>query len=102
MQALLEHAGLVNGQLTRIRVEPTADGAGPWMARIESEGGVETIATYQLRGLINRAAADLMPDDLPALRPDGRRYPQTLLSGSYLIRTRLNIGTGTPDGGRLF
>jgi hypothetical protein len=42
-----------------------------------------------------------MPGDLPALRPDGRRYPQTLLSGSYLIRTRFNIGTGTPDRGRL-
>lgn len=100
MQALLEHAGMVDGLLTGIRVEPTADGAGPWIARIESEGGVENIGTYQLRGLINRAAADLMPDDLPALRPDGRRYPQTLLSGSYVIRTRLNIGTGTPDGGR--
>ena len=100
MQALLEHAGMVDGELNRIRIEPTADGTGPWMARIESEGGVESIGTYELRGLINRAAAALMPDDLPAMRPDGRRYPQTLLSGSYVIRTRLNIGTG-PDGERL-
>ena len=101
MQALLEHAGMVDGPLTGIRVETTSDGSGPWLANIESQGAVESIATYQLRGLINRAAAALMPDVLPALRPDGRRYPQTLLSGSYIIRTRLDIRPGTADSGRL-
>ncbi len=101
MQALLEHAGLVSGPLERLRVEVTPDGAGPWMAEIDSAGGVERIPTYQLRGLINRAAAALMPEELPAERPDGRRYPQTILSGSYLIRTRLSISSSPGDGGRL-
>lgn len=29
-----------------------------------------------------------MPDRLPALRPDGRRYPQTVLSGTYEISSQ--------------
>lgn len=101
MQALLEHAGLVNGPLQSLRVEVTPDGSGPWMAEITSAGAAESIPTYQLRGLINRAAAALMPEELPAERPDGRRYPQTILSGSYVIRTRLNISASPGDGGRL-
>lgn len=101
MQALLEHAGLVDGPLQDLRVEVTADGSGPWMAEIESAGVTERIPTYQLRGLINRAAAALMPDVLPAERGGGRRYPQTLLSGSYLIRTRLDIRASDGAGGRV-
>jgi len=99
MQALLEHAGLVEGAIEEIGVETTLDGAGPWMVVIESEGATERIPTYQFRGFMNRAAAALMPETLPAARGDGRRYPQTLMSGTYLIRRRVEMGTDS-DGGR--
>lgn len=100
MQALLEHVGLVNGTLRNLRVETTTDGSGPWMVVIESEGGSERVPTYQFRGFINRAASALMPDVLPAERGDGRRYPQTLLSGSYLIRRRFELSAGA-DGNQV-
>jgi hypothetical protein len=49
------------------------------------------VATYRFRTLINNAARDLMPGRFPANRPDGKRYPQTVLSGTYTIRTDTEI-----------
>lgn len=91
MEALLDHAGLLNGPLESIRVETTSDGEGPWEVVVTSGGSQERTATYRFRTLINNAARDLMPDKLPANRPDGRRYPQTVLSGTYTIRTDTEI-----------
>lgn len=91
MTALLDHAGLLNGPLESIRVETTSDGDGPWEVVVTSGGTQERVATYRFRTLINNAARDLMPDKLPANRPDGRRYPQTVLSGTYTIRTDTEI-----------
>ncbi|HUO46460.1 MAG TPA: SpoIID/LytB domain-containing protein [Acidimicrobiia bacterium] len=99
MQALLEHAGLVDGAVKNMVVQTTTDGAGPWMVVITSEGRSERVPTYQFRGFMNRAATALMPEVLPAQRRDGRRYPQTLLSGTYLIWRRLEVGIGT-DGAK--
>jgi stage II sporulation protein D len=98
MTALLDHAGLLNGPLESIRVATTSDGGGPWEVVVTSGGTQERVATYRFRTLINNAARDLMPGKLPANRPDGKRYPQTVLSGTYTIRTDTEItlrpGTG--------
>ncbi|MEX0667459.1 MAG: SpoIID/LytB domain-containing protein, partial [Acidimicrobiia bacterium] len=98
MAALLDHAGLLNGPLESIRVETTSDGEGPWEVVVASGGSQERVATYRFRTLINNAARALMPDKLPANRPDGPPYPQTVLSGTYTIRTDTEIslrpGTG--------
>jgi stage II sporulation protein D len=98
MNALLDHAGLLHGPLESIRVATTGDGDGPWEVVVTSGGTQERVATYRFRTLINNAARDLMPEKLPANRPDGRRYPQTVLSGTYTIRTdteiRLRPGAG--------
>ena len=91
MQALLDHAGLLHGPLERIRVERTSDGGGPWQVVVSSGGIEERVATYRFRTLINTAARDLMPDRLPARRPDGARYPQTVLSGTFVVRTEVEI-----------
>jgi stage II sporulation protein D len=86
MAALLEHAELLGGPLWSLVVETTPDGGGPWQVAVRSGTQVDRVATYRFRSLVNRAAADLMPDRLPAERPDGRRFPQTVLSGTYTIR----------------
>lgn len=91
MEALLEHAELLHGPLDSISVETTSDGDGPWEVVVTSGGRQERVATYRFRSLINAAAGDLMPGKLPANRPDGRRYPQTVLSGTYTIRTDTEI-----------
>ena len=98
MEALLDHAGLLHGSLEAIRVETTSDGAGPWQVLIDSGGIQERVATYRFRTLMNLAARDLMPDKLPANRPDGRRYPQTVLSGTFVIRTDFDISIGPGSG----
>lgn len=87
MLALLNHAELLHGPLRSVQVETTADGDGPWQVAVASGTEVERVASYRFRSLINGAAADLMSDRLPAHRPDGRRYPQTVLSGTYTIRS---------------
>jgi stage II sporulation protein D len=91
MTAMLEHAGLLNGPLESIRVQTTTDGGGPWEVVVASGGTEERVATYRFRTLINNAARDLMPGRFPANRPDGKRYPQTVLSGTYTIRTDTEI-----------
>ena len=98
MTSLLDHAGLLNGPLESIGVETTIDGGGPWEVVVTSGGTQEQVATYRFRTLINSAARDLMPGKLPANRPDGRRYPQTVLSGTYTIRTDTEISF-SPEAG---
>ena len=91
MENLLDHAGLLPGPLEAIEVETTGDGEGPWQVVVTSGGSRQTVASYRFRTLFNAAAAELMPDRLPARRPDGPRYPQTILSGTYTIRTDTEI-----------
>lgn len=88
METLLAAEGLLAGPLHSIGVTTTPDGAGPWQVTVRSGNSSESFGTYQFRSEINRAAAAVMPDRLPAERPDGRRYPQTVLSGTYEIAER--------------
>ncbi len=88
METLLAAEGLLAGPLYSIGVTTTPDGAGPWQVTVRSGNSTDSFGTYQFRSEINRAAAAVMPDRLPAERPDGRRYPQTVLSGTYEIAER--------------
>jgi stage II sporulation protein D len=90
---LLRQARLISGSVQSVHVERVPDGEGPWIVVIEADGRTQRIPTWQFRGLINRAAAAVMPEILPARRPDGRRYPQTLLSGTFEIRRQVEIKT---------
>ncbi|MFO7549514.1 MAG: SpoIID/LytB domain-containing protein [Acidimicrobiia bacterium] len=89
---LFNAAGVADGPVRRIATEVRGDGEGPWLVRVESQGATTTIPTWQLRGRLNRAAAEVIPDVLPARRPGSdRRYPQSFLSPSYVIRTELRF-----------
>lgn len=96
MSALLAEAGLASGALRSVTTVVRPDGAGPWQVVVESEGGTTSIDTWRLRTLLNRAAAAVAPDRFPVLRPDGslRRYPQTVLSPSFVIRPELELVSG--------
>ncbi|GIU92015.1 MAG: hypothetical protein KatS3mg011_0921 [Acidimicrobiia bacterium] len=87
METLLQRAGVLEGSLVDVATRPAADGEGPWMVEIHGSGGVTEVDTWTLRGRLNRAASESMPDRLPARRIDGtgRRYPQTVLSPTYTI-----------------
>jgi SpoIID/LytB domain protein len=85
LETLLAAEGNLAGPLRSIGVVTTADGEGPWQVVVESGSATASYGTYQFRSEINRAASAVMPDRFPAERPDGRRYPQTVLSGTYQI-----------------
>jgi SpoIID/LytB domain protein len=97
MERLLGEAGVVTGNLRDISTVIVPDGQGPWRVAIASDGGTRTLGTWDLRGMINSAARRTMADVLPAYRPNGRRYPQTMMSPSYTIR-RVGLVVAGPDG----
>jgi len=91
MHALLWEAGVAEGRIESITTRVTEDGGGPWMVDIVSESGTVSLDTWSLRSKINAAAA-IMPDLLPASNEEGRRYPTTLPSPEYTIRTEIRTG----------
>lgn len=84
-QSLLTAAGVAGGVIERITTIAPPDGAGSRKIRVVSEDADTTTGTWELRTLLNRAAAVVLPDVLPAQRPDGRRYPQTILSPVFEV-----------------
>jgi hypothetical protein len=72
----------------------TEDGQGPWEVSISSADGIVAVSTWELRGRLNRAAAEALPNVLPAPRPDGRPYPQAILSPTYTITRTFTRDSG--------
>lgn len=88
--SMFAHAGLLEGTLVDVVSERTGDGEGPWTVTVIGSAGTATIDTWTLRTRLNRAAAELHPDAFPAFRPGStRRYPQTVLSPNFTIRSEL-------------
>jgi SpoIID/LytB domain protein len=85
LEAVLQEADRIDGRLLGAKVRTTADGAGPWMVELDADGGTIALTTWEFRGVMNRYGAQIAPDLLPAVRPDGRRYPQTILSPTYAV-----------------
>ena len=86
MEALARQAGLIEGTLEDVSTEVTRDGDGPWTVTFVGSERSSTVPTWELRTDLNRAAEAVMPDRLPVERPDvDRRYPQTILSPSFVI-----------------
>jgi stage II sporulation protein D len=96
MERLLREAGVAGGDLRTILNHATEDGQGPWTIDIVSDTGTVSMDTWALRSRINEAAA-IFPDRLPALRPDGKRYPNTVLSPEYTIRREVRISRSGGD-----
>jgi stage II sporulation protein D len=84
-QVLLDAAGVADGSIERITTIVPADGAGSRSIRVESENADTSTGSWELRTLLNRAAGEVLADVLPAERPDGRRYPQTILSPVFEV-----------------
>lgn len=97
-QRILDDAELVDGALREVFVTTTDDGAGPWVVSIVSTGGVETMSTWSFRVQMNASARRVRPDLYPAERPDGRRYPQTILSPTYEISRDWVVGSDFTRG----
>lgn len=84
--AILRAGGLdVGGALESIDVDDPPEGAGRTTLWFSTERGTDSVLAPALRGIFNRFGDDLYPGALPALREDGGRYPDPLLSYTYDI-----------------
>lgn len=97
MERVMRRAGLLEGGLVDVTTATTEDGEGPWRVSVLSDGGEETRTTWEMRGLLNGAGPAALPALLPALRPDGPRYPQTILSPTWEME-RIDLPAPAPIG----
>lgn len=81
MEAILDRSGNSVGRLYHVRVDQSDE--DPWVVRIYGTEGERSFNTWEFRSLMNRHASSEFPDDFPSLRPDGRRYPQVVLSPAF-------------------
>jgi len=95
---ILQAAGLGGDVLFDVHVVVAPDGEGPSMVEIRSSAGLRSVDTWTFRSTMNRWAERLFPDDYPALRPDGRRYPQVVLSPTFEVDRTLVVDHGRSDG----
>ncbi len=98
LEDVLAAADVVDGRLHSITVHQTPDGGGPWTVEIESDGGTTTLTTNEFRSLMNRWGPDIAPDVFPAARPDGKAYPQTVLSPTFVIHKTWHFPDVFPSG----
>lgn len=94
---LLDAAGVAVGELVSVEVTHPRRGEGVWTMEVVSSEGVVRLPVSKVRSDFNRYGAELHPDILPGRRPDGRRYPQTILSYRFEVTYR----PAAPLDGRL-
>ncbi len=75
----------VAGPLESVRVVSRPPGQGVWPVEIRAGGRTSVVQIGDIRAAFNRKGRDLYPELLPGLRPDGRRYPQPILSYRFQI-----------------
>ena len=97
LQSILDAAGQPVGFPYEVRVEKAGDGDGPWEVVVAGTDAVRRFDTWEFRVLMNGNAPDVFPDDFPAERPDGGRYPQVVLSPTYEVQRRIE-SIATPFG----
>jgi len=83
---LLAKAGITVGELVSADVIAPPRGSGVWEMEVVSSKGAVRLPVSRVRSVFNRHGPDLYPDILPNHRPDGRLYPQTILSYRFDVR----------------
>ncbi len=73
----------LEGNLAAVELLERPSGDGIWRLRVTTDEGVATLDVGDVRSAMNRYGSRVLPDVLPAVRPDGRRYPQSILSYRY-------------------
>jgi stage II sporulation protein D len=83
---VLAAAGFAIGELVSVDVLAPPRGDGVWELEVVSSEGSLRVPVSRVRSAFNRHGPDLYPDILPNHRPDGRLYPQTILSYRFDVR----------------
>jgi len=98
MEAILIDAELMTGALHGLAVTTTGDGEGAWRIEIEATELTERPSTWSFRRALNASGPRILPDELPASRPDGRAYPQTVLSPTFTIERTWSVSNDFSSG----
>ena len=98
MEAILTDAELASGALESVVVRTTEDGQGSWTVTIRSTDASETIDSWAFRRAMNASGPRIRPDQLPAERPDGKNFPQTVLSPTFLVEHEWSVGSDFAAG----
>ena len=78
--SILNAGGFAVTDVTAVEVVARAQGEGVWHMDVDGSGGITRVPVADVRRSFNVYGPDLYPDLLPADRPDGRAYRQSILS----------------------
>ncbi|MFQ5966913.1 MAG: SpoIID/LytB domain-containing protein [Acidimicrobiia bacterium] len=99
MERILDEWGELPGLLEDIEVTTKGVGEGPWTVTLTSDQDSVDMSTWQFRSVMNQLGPDAAPDYLPGPRPEGGRYPQTVLAPTYTIMKQTRyVPTDGPRG----
>jgi stage II sporulation protein D len=71
------------GRIDNVTLRSPGEGNGPESVEVHTEQGVTSIPATRFRATFNVYGPDLYPGLMPAARPTGGRWPQTILSYSF-------------------
>lgn len=69
--------------ISAVRMRDPGEGQGPVSVEVHTEQGVTAIPQTRFRAVFNVNGPDLYPGLMPASRPAGGRWPQTVLSYTF-------------------
>ena len=85
---ILEAAGItLPDGVTAVSTLVTEPGGGPYRVRFEAPAGTTEVTAGRIQSAMNTYGPSLYGWLLPAYRPDGKRYPQTVLSPTFTMAT---------------
>jgi stage II sporulation protein D len=80
-------SGYVFGdEIVDVRLRSDGEGTGQVGVEVHSEQGVTVIPVTRFRAVFNVHGPDLYPGIMPAARPNGGRWPQTVLSYTFDVQ----------------
>ncbi len=85
----------VGAELTSMEIDQPPEGEGPGTLVVESEEGLTRVPLTAVRGVLNNHGPQLYPGLFPAARPEGGRWPQSILS--YTFDVEFEAPVGQPD-----
>ncbi len=91
-QILVEAGFDVSGGVVDLFVDRPPEGGGTSDVVVGTAAGRTRIGVSRFRAILNVHGPALYPGALPAYRPDGRRWPQSVLS--YTFEAELDPGSG--------
>lgn len=82
--------------ITDVTLRSPGEGGGPEHVEVHTEQGVTAVPVTRFRAVFNVYGPDLYPGLMPAARPTGGRWPQTILSYTFDVAYEPPRAAGHP------